>query len=61
MKTEFTDKIAVITGGARGIGRCIAEDFIRAGARVAVIDKDEISVPCEIAYRGDIADESTLS
>ena len=60
MKTEFTDKIAVITGGARGIGRCIAEDFIKAGARVAVVDKDEITVPCEICFRGDIADETTL-
>jgi len=61
MKTEFTDKIAVITGGARGIGRCIAEDFIRAGARIAIVDKDEITVPCEICLRGDIADETTLT
>ena len=60
MKTEFTDKIAVITGGARGIGRCIAEDFIKAGARIAIVDKDEIFVPCDIRFRGDIADETTL-
>jgi NAD(P)-dependent dehydrogenase (short-subunit alcohol dehydrogenase family) len=24
---EFKDKIVVITGGAQGIGRCIAEEF----------------------------------
>ena len=58
---DFTDKTAVITGGARGIGRCIAEDFIKAGARVAVVDKDEITILCEIRYRGDIAYESTLT
>ena len=35
----FTDKIVVITGGAAGIGRCMAEEFQKAGATVCVIDK----------------------
>ncbi|MCL1859380.1 MAG: SDR family oxidoreductase [Oscillospiraceae bacterium] len=61
MKPEFTDKIAVITGGARGIGRHVAEDFVRVGTRVAVVDKDEITVPCEIRFRGDIVDKTTLT
>ena len=35
---DFENKIAVITGGARGIGKCIREQFEAAGATVCVID-----------------------
>ena len=35
----FKDKVAVVTGGAQGIGRCIADEFSKAGATVCVIDK----------------------
>ncbi len=34
-------KAAIITGAARGIGRGVAEAFVREGARVAVADVDE--------------------
>ena len=39
----FTDKIAVITGGARGIGFAIAKKFARKGAKVALISRSEES------------------
>ena len=34
-------KVAIVTGGAHGIGRAIAELFLRAGARVVIADLDE--------------------
>ena len=35
----FENKVVVVTGGAGGIGKCIAEEFRKAGAAVCVIDK----------------------
>ena len=34
-------KIAVVTGGAQDIGKCIAEEFRKNGVKVYVIDKAE--------------------
>lgn len=39
--TDFKDKVIVITGGAQGIGKCIADEFKKAGAHVCIIDKQE--------------------
>ena len=37
---EFKDKVVIVTGGAKGIGRAICLVFAREGARVACVDID---------------------
>ena len=54
---DFHDKIAVVTGAARGIGFCTAKKLAEGGAQVAIMDVTEEGVNaaaaqlCELGYK----------
>lgn len=46
-------KVALITGGAAGLGRAVATRFVREGARVVILDRDQERL---LQVRGELGD-----
>ncbi|MEM7134294.1 MAG: SDR family NAD(P)-dependent oxidoreductase [Chloroflexota bacterium] len=61
---DLTDRVAVVTGGAKGIGLGTAQNLAKAGATLVIWDKDPDIVPenlpCSLAVRTDVADEKSV-
>ncbi|SAK49358.1 acetyacetyl-CoA reductase [Caballeronia catudaia] len=54
---DFTNRAAVVTGGAQGIGYAVAERLLEGGARVALWDRDEGALAearASLAKTGDV-------
>ena len=63
MKNSFRDKVAIVTGGASGIGKAVCEELARHGAIVTVADINEegaIQVASAITANGEQADAVKL-
>ena len=42
---EFKNKVVIVTGGAQGIGKTIAEEFQKQGALICLINSLEFTLP----------------
>lgn len=60
MKASFENKVAVVTGGASGIGLALCEELLALGAKAVVaadLNKDKLKIECarlETAYPGKV-------
>ena len=60
-RIDLEDRVAVVTGGAQGIGRAVAERFLASGARVWLWDRDSAlaeATAAEIGARAHAVDQT---
>ncbi len=61
MSKEFDNLVAVVTGGASGIGAAVVSRLLEAGARVAVFDIDVASAhPDALGVVADVSDDASV-
>ena len=61
MTGDFDGLVAVVTGGASGIGAAVVRELVAQGARVAVLDLDSATAGAgTIAVRADVSDDMSV-
>ena len=65
---QLKDKVSIITGAARGIGKAIAERYVKEGAKVVIADLNEQSAkavafelePNAIGLKLDVTNQASI-
>ena len=58
--SDFSGRVALVTGGASGIGAATVELLRGRGAKVAVYDLDASSAQADLAISGDVTDSGAV-
>ncbi|MBR1943086.1 SDR family oxidoreductase [bacterium] len=57
---DFENKVVIVSGGSSGIGKCIAEQFVKENAKVIIIDKNDCNTKCDFFFKGDLTEYETV-